>query len=102
MSGACCQALPGPLRLAHGVVGVGKAGEGLGLVVPVAEFPERAEGVLVAGGGLGMAAKVVLGGAEVVPGVRLVAAVAGSVDIYNASSGTVELVIDCTGYFSAG
>jgi hypothetical protein len=33
---------------------------------------------------------------------ELGADLAGSVDIYNASSGTVELVIDCTGYFSAG
>jgi hypothetical protein len=33
---------------------------------------------------------------------ELGADLAGSVDIYNASSGTVELVIDRTGYFSAG
>jgi hypothetical protein len=32
----------------------------------------------------------------------MIRAPAGAVDIYNASSGTVQVVVDCLGYFSGG
>jgi hypothetical protein len=39
---------------------------------------------------------------EVIPNVALASTGAGTADIYNHSSGTVQVVVDCYGYFSTG
>src|SRR5437762_856444 len=52
---------------AGGVLGVPEAGEGVGFGVAVAEVAEQGEGVLVAVGGLGVVAEVVVGVADAVP-----------------------------------
>src|SRR5947209_6495976 len=57
--------------LAGGVEDVAEVSEGDGFVVAVAEFPEEAAGLPVAGDRLGVPAEVVVGVAKAVPGVRL-------------------------------
>ena len=60
--------LAGLRQLAGGVVGVTEVGESVRFVEAVAEFPEDAERTLVAGGGFGEVAELVLGVAQAVPG----------------------------------
>jgi hypothetical protein len=48
-------------RVARGMVGVTEVGVHLGLAVPFAEIPVQAEGALIAGGGFGVMAEVVVG-----------------------------------------
>ena len=64
----------GGVGVVGGVVSVAEAGEGGGFLVVVAEVAELVEGVVVAGGGLGVVAEVVVGVAEAVPCVGAAAA----------------------------
>jgi hypothetical protein len=66
----------GWVRVAGGVVGVTDVGEHLGFGAAIAEFPTEVEGVLVAGDGLRVVAKAVMGLAEDVPRGRLIGVVA--------------------------
>ena len=67
---------PGLGQLAGCVAGVTEAGERVGFVEAVAGFADHAEGALVAGGGFGEVAQVVLGVPQAVPGCSLEPAVA--------------------------
>src|SRR5215470_870242 len=68
--------LPGLGQLAGDVAGVAEVGEGIRFEVAVAGFPGNAEGALVAGGGFGEVAQMVLGVPHAVPGMSLGPAVA--------------------------
>jgi hypothetical protein len=67
----------GPRQLAGGVMAVAKMDQRVRLVEAVAGFPEEADRVLVAGGGFGEVAQMVLGVPQAVPGCCLDPAVAG-------------------------
>lgn len=66
--------IPGLLLVIAGVAGVAEVGEDFGFVEAVPEFPEKAESVLVAVGGVAVTAELALDVAEAVPGVCLLAA----------------------------
>ena len=69
--------LPGLRQLAGSVAGVAEVGEGVRFVEAVAGFPVQAERALVAGGGFGEVAQMVLGVSQAVPDCSLEPAVAG-------------------------
>jgi hypothetical protein len=79
----------GRLEIARGAMGVAEMGEGDGFLAPVAELPEQVECVLVAGDGLGVVAKVLVGEAEAVPRQGLPWAVA-------------ELLVPAQGFLAEG
>jgi hypothetical protein len=58
-------------RVPCGVVDFAEMGEHLGFLVTVAEVPEDMQGAMMAVGGIGEVAELVLDVAEAVPGVRL-------------------------------
>jgi hypothetical protein len=68
--------LSGLGQLAGGVAGVAEVGEGARFLETVAGFPVKAERALVAGGGFGEVAQVVLGVPQAVPDTSLERAVA--------------------------
>ena len=59
--------LPGLRQLAGGVARVAEVGEGVRFIEADTGFPEKAERALVAGGGFGEVAQVVLGVPQAVP-----------------------------------
>jgi hypothetical protein len=59
--------LPGLGQLAGGVAGVAEVGQDVRFIEKVAGFPEEAERALVAGGGFGEVAQMVLGVPQAVP-----------------------------------
>jgi hypothetical protein len=65
------QRLPRLHRVLRAELDVAQVTQGLSLGVAVAEFPREADGALVAAGGLGQVAEVLLGEAQAVPGSRL-------------------------------
>src|SRR5215472_12456272 len=69
--------LPGLRQIVGGLMGVAEAGEGVRFIEAVAGFPEEAEGALVAGGGFGEVAQMVLGVPQTVPDMPLEPAVVG-------------------------
>lgn len=72
--------LPGLPRLREitgGITGVTEVGEGVRFNPAVTEFPGDAERALIAGGGFGKVAQMVLGVAQAVPRMSLTSAVAG-------------------------
>jgi subtilase family serine protease len=75
------------------------------LVLNVTPADGTSDGILIvhpAGSSIPSTSNVNYTAGETIPNLALGQTGGGSVDIYNASGGTVELVIDCTGYFSAG
>jgi len=77
MASACCQACRAEAQVARSQASVAEVAEDLRFTMAVPGFLVHAERALVAGGGFGEVAQVVLGVSQAVPGVSLGPAVTG-------------------------